>query len=153
MSEVLFYHLTQTPLEATLPELLQKSRARGWKAVVRGKNANRLSWLDERLWLGGDTSFLAHGQDGGAFDADQPILLTLGHERANDAEILFAIDGATISAEEVPTYSRVCLLFDGNDPVALDQARGQWKHLTDAGLPAKYWSQETGNWQMKVQKN
>ncbi|MFT7524252.1 MAG: DNA polymerase-3 subunit chi, partial [Candidatus Paceibacteria bacterium] len=61
MAEVLFYHLTRTPLEVTLPDLLTKSRARGWNVVVRAGSAERLDWLDQRLWLGADTSFLAHG--------------------------------------------------------------------------------------------
>ena len=38
MAEILFYHLTHSPLEAMLPDLLQKSLDRGWKVLVRSGN-------------------------------------------------------------------------------------------------------------------
>ena len=154
MAEVLFYHLTRTPLEVTLPELLEKSRARGWKVCVRGGSKERLKWLDDRLWTLGDTSFLPHAlADGGVNDANQPILLTTGKDNANAAEILFLVDMATVDAKQAGEYERVCVVFDGSDEDALNHSRGQWKMLTEAGLPAKYWSQEGGNWQQKAGKN
>ena len=76
MGEVYFYHLTRAPLEATLPTLLGRARAAGWRVAVRGTDAARLDWLDEKLWL--DDGFLPHGRAGGEFDGDQPILLTTG---------------------------------------------------------------------------
>ena len=154
MAEILFYHLTRTPLEVTLPELLGKTLGRGWKAVVRSGAEDRLAWLDDRLWTGGDAAeFLPHARAGGADDASQPILLTTEAGAPNGADILFAVDGATVSTAEAGEFNRVCVLFDGNDPAALDMARQQWKQLTDAGLPSKYWSQEIGNWQVKASKN
>jgi len=153
MAEVFFYHLTQTPLEVTLPELLEKSRTSGWKALVKCGTAARMHWLDERLWTGQDAGFLPHAVSGGAYDADQPILLTLDESAANGAQILMVVDGAAVSADEVARFQRVCVVFDGNDAAALDFARGQWKLLTDAGCPAKYWSQETGSWAQKASKN
>lgn len=47
---------------------------------------------------------------------------------------------------------RVCVLFDGNDDLALNRARGQWKALTDAGCAAQYWSEESGRWEKKAEK-
>ena len=153
MAEVFFYHLTRTPLESTLPDLLEKSRARGWKALVKCGSLDRLKWLDDRLWASRDDGFLPHGVSGGAHDADQPILLTMDETAVNNAEILMAVDGAAVLPDEVGRFTRVCILFDGNDPAALDFARGQWKSLTDAGCPAKYWSQENGSWAEKASKN
>ena len=46
MSEVLFYHLTATPLERTLPELLEKALGRGWRVVVRCGSHAGLAELD-----------------------------------------------------------------------------------------------------------
>ena len=43
------------------------------------------------------------------------------------------------------------ILFDGNDGDALGVARGQWTALTGADIPVKYWSQESGAWEMKAQ--
>jgi DNA polymerase III subunit chi len=154
LTEVLFYHLTRTPLEVTLPELLAKTRARGWKALVRGGEAARLDWLDKRLWLAcADTDFPAHGLVGGNQDADQPVLLSGQNGNPNNADILFAVDQAEVATKEAGSFTRVCVLFDGNDAAALNHARNQWKSLTDAGLPAKYWSQEDGGWQVKATKN
>ena len=39
-ADVLFYHLQRQPLEAVLPTLLQKTRERGWRAVVRRRRTN-----------------------------------------------------------------------------------------------------------------
>ncbi len=149
MGQALFYHLTQRPLEATLPMLLQKSRQAGWNVVVRGAAPDRLAWLDEKLWLGPDDGFLPHGLAGGAHDADQPILLTTGDEIPNAAQCLISVDGALIHPQEVQSMARACILFDGNDDAALTRARAQWKTLTGAGCKAQYWSEESGNWKMK----
>ena len=150
MGAVYFYHLTQSPLEATLPMLLGKARGAGWRVHVRGVSNDRMRWLDEKLWLGADDGFLAHGLAGGEFDAEQPILLSTGGA-ADGADCLMTMDGAEISAGEVEHMQRVCVLFDGNDPAALGVARGQWKALSDAGCAAQYWVQDDGKWVKKAE--
>ncbi len=152
MGAAYFYHLTRRPVEDTLAMLLEKSLAAGWRVAVRGADAARLDWLDEKLWLMGDESFLPHGRAGGAHDALQPVLLTEG-SAANDAACLMSIDGADVTPEEVTAMERVCVLFDGNDADALSRARVQWKSLTDAGIAAQYWSEESGRWEKKAEKN
>jgi DNA polymerase-3 subunit chi len=152
MGAVYFYHLTQTPLERTLPQLLGKARQAGWRIAVRGSDPARMAWLDEQLWLGADDSFLPHGLAGGPHDAEQPVLLGTDAVSGNNAECLMAIDGADVSAEDVHRLERVCVLFDGNDATALDHARGQWKALTDAGCAAQYWSEDGGRWEKKAEK-
>ncbi len=147
MGAVYFYHMTRTPLEATLPTLLAKSLAVGWRVVVRGTDPARMAWLDERLWLGADAGFLPHGLAGGPHDSDQPVLLTTDATTANRAACLMAIDGVEVTADEVAGLERACILFDGNNPDAVAQARIQWKALTGAGVAAQYWSQESGAWQ------
>ena len=52
MGAAYFYHLTRQPLEAALPMLLGKARGAGWRIAVRGRDAARMDWLDEKLWLG-----------------------------------------------------------------------------------------------------
>ncbi|MEL6594451.1 MAG: DNA polymerase III subunit chi [Pseudomonadota bacterium] len=151
MGAAYFYHLTQTPLEQTLPTLLEKCRGAGWRVAVRGTDVARLDWLDEKLWLIGDGSFLPHGRAGGSHDADQPILLTDQAVAANDPACVMCVDGAEISQAEVTALERVCILFDGNDETAVQAARVQWKALTDAGCSAQYWSQETGRWEKKAE--
>ena len=150
MGAVYFYHLTRHPLEVTLPQLLSKARGAGWRVLVRGVEDARLDWLDEKLWLGPDESFLPHGRAGGPHDAHQPILLSReAGQAANDAQCLMAVDGADVQADEVDALERTCILVDGNDDQALNHARGQWKILTEAGCAAQYWSEASGRWEKK----
>lgn len=151
MGEAWFYHLTDSPLEVTLPMLLEKVLERGQRVVVRGRDPERLAWLDERLWLGARDSFLPHGLDGGPQDADQPVLLTCGPGRANGAAFLMAVDGAEVGVDDLAAVDRVCVLFDGNDPAAVEAARGQWRLLTGAGARAFYWAEQGGRWQKKAE--
>ncbi|KUP92744.1 DNA polymerase III subunit chi [Tritonibacter horizontis] len=147
MGAAYFYHLTRRPLQDTLPLLLDKARGAGWRIAVRGRDPDRLAWLDDALWLGGELSFLPHGLAGGAHDALQPILLTTSSKAANAPSCVMSVDGAEISPQEVETLERVCILFDGTDPDAVQAARVQWKTLTAAGCAAQYWSEESGRWQ------
>lgn len=152
MGAAYFYHLTRNPVELTLPMLLGKAMGAGWRVAVRGCDRARMEWLDEKLWLGPDEGFLPHGLAGSPHAADQPVLLTTRGDAANGAVCLMSVDGAKIDASEVTTMERVCVLFDGNDPAALDVARRQWKTLTDAGCAAQYWSEESGRWEKKAEK-
>ncbi|MCA0961082.1 DNA polymerase III subunit chi [Salipiger bermudensis] len=151
MGAAYFYHLTQRPLEATLPLLLEKSLAAGWRVAVRGTDPGRIDWLDQRLWMGPEDGFLPHGQAGGKHDALQPVLLTVQEGLPNDPACLMAVDGAQVAPEEVNRLERVCILFDGHDGMALDAARGQWRTLTGAGCKAQYWSEESGRWEKKAE--
>ncbi|WP_282093247.1 DNA polymerase III subunit chi [Epibacterium ulvae] len=151
MGAAYFYHLTQRPLEETLPVLLDKARSAGWRIVVRGTDPARMQWLDDRLWLGPDDGFLAHGLAGGPHDSLQPILLTAAVEASNDPACMMSVDGAEISAAEVNALERVCILFDGTDPDAVSRARVQWKSLTQAGCAAQYWSEASGRWEKKAE--
>ncbi|MHA6346697.1 DNA polymerase III subunit chi [Roseivivax sp. CAU 1761] len=152
MGAAYFYHLTRRPLEETLPVLLDKALQAGWRVAVRGPDPARLDWLDQRLWLEPADGFLPHGRAGGPHDAAQPVLLCDGAGAANDPHCVMAIDGAEVAAAEVQRLSRVCVLFDGGDPAAVQAARVQWKALTDAGCAAQYWSEETGRWEKKAER-
>ncbi len=118
---------------------------------MRGRNAKFLDWLDQKLWLGDEAGFLPHGMAGGENDAAQPVLLTLDAGLPNKATCVMSIEGAEVSAEEVNTLDRVCVVFDGADLAALERAREQWRALTKAGCGAQYWSDESGGWSMKAE--
>ncbi|MBT6534052.1 MAG: DNA polymerase III subunit chi [Marinovum sp.] len=148
MGAAYFYHLTRQPLEVALPALLEKASGAGWRIEVRGTSLERMQWLDDKLWLGADDGFLAHGLAGGSEDAQQPILLTTNAEPG--FECIMSIDGATLDPQEVSDSQRVCILFNGLDENAMQQARSQWKTLTEAGCAAQYWSEESGRWQKKA---
>lgn len=152
MGAAYFYHLTRSPPEQALALLLDRARAQGWRVAVRGSDAKRLAWLDEKLWLGAEEGFLPHGLAGGPHDADQPVLLTTAAAAANAPACVMAIDGAEVTAAEAAALERLCILFDGNDEAALARARIQWKDLTEAGTPAQYWSEESGRWEKKAER-
>lgn len=148
MGAAFFYHLTERPLEATLPVLLGKALEAGWRVEVRGRDTDHLDWLDRQLWQG--EGFLPHGRAGGAHDADQPVLLT-ERQGSNEATCVMSVGGADITATEVKTLKRVCILFDGANDAAVETARNQWRTLTDQGAEAQYWAEEGGRWVKKAE--
>ena len=150
MAEVLFYQLTASPLEASLPEMLERSLARGWRVVLRCGSPEGMAMLDGLLWSYRDDSFLAHGTAQAGHAALQPIYLTLGEENPNAANVLMLVDGARAAPAEMAGFERTCLLFDGHDARALEAARADWKAVRAAALPAKYWAQEQGRWVQKA---
>lgn len=146
MTAVSFYHLERQGPDATLPRLLLKARERGWRALVKVANADRLAALDLALWTFADDSFLPHGRAGDPHAEDQPVLLTEEDANANGAAALFVIDGATVPAE-IGGFERVAILLDGTDEAALAEGRRVFKVLRQAGHALDYWRQnETGAW-------
>ncbi len=149
MTEVLFYHLQEQPLEKVLPNLLERSLERGWRAVVQASSEDRVDALDAHLWTFSDDSFLPHGTDREASAAEQPILLTANEHNLNGASVRFLIDGAPIPAD-AGSYQRLVLLFDGGDPEAVAAARERWTAAKAQGFEVTYWQpDERGRWQRK----
>jgi DNA polymerase-3 subunit chi len=144
--EVWFYHLERSTLDQVLPELLEKTLARGWRALVRTTATERLDHLDGWLWTWRDDSFLAHAVDGEPLAERAPIVLTAGPSNANRAQALFLIDGA--QSDDLSAFERCILIFDGREPAALEQARAGWKAWRDAGHVVTYWRQgERAGWE------
>lgn len=146
--EVWFYHLERTGLDQALPELLEKTLARGWKAIVRATGPQRVEHLDGWLWAYRDESFLPHAPADEPGAARQPILLTTSDENLNAADALFLVDGA--EPGELGDYTRCVVLFDGGDEEALATARRQWKSVKAKGLPASYWKQQARGWEKQA---
>jgi DNA polymerase-3 subunit chi len=143
--EVWFYHLERTALDQALPELLEKTLARGWRALVKTPLKERAEHLDGWLWSYRDDSFLPHGTAGEPMAADQPILLTTGEEAPNRPQALFLVDGA--EPGELDGYERCLILFDGRDEAATAAARMRWKALKGRGLAVSYWKQGERGWE------
>jgi DNA polymerase-3 subunit chi len=145
MAEILFYHLERSTLDEVLPGLLQKTLERGQRALVRCGSPEALEALDERLWTYADQSFLPHAPTGGARDADQPVLLTLGEEASNGAAVLFLVADAEASSDLMARFERAVRLFGSAE---VEEARAAWKAVKDAGLEATYWKQSPqGRWE------
>jgi len=137
--EVWFYHLERSSAEQVLPELLEKTLGRGWKALVRGIDPLRLTALDEHLWTYREESFLPHGVTGEPLADRQPVLLTVGLDNPNGGDVLFLIDGA--EPGDLAGLTRCILLFDGRDDAALGTARWRWTLFKKGGHPVSYWRQ------------
>lgn len=149
MTDVMFYHLMDNPLQEALTELVEKSRGRGWRVTIQGTFRERLEALNAHFWTYRDETFLAHGIDGDPSPELQPILLTEKQDNENQSNIRFIID----RAEPVNSaqYERVVYMFDGLDPDAVSHARERWKAEKAEGHALTYWQQsQDGRWEKKA---
>lgn len=144
MAEVLFYHLETQPLERVLPALLEKTLERGWRAVVETSSRQRAEAIDALLWAFRDDSFLPHGIAGEQTDPQQPVLIAVGEENPNAANVRFFVDRAV--PQSGAGYQRIVYMFSGHDPEAVGEAREAWKVLRE-GNELTYWQQDdSGRW-------
>jgi DNA polymerase III subunit chi len=149
MTEVLFYHLTESTLEEALPSLLERSLARGWKVVVQTASDERRDALDSHLWTFRDDAFLAHSTEHDPHPEHQPIIVTSSPANPNAATVRFLVDGA--ASPELAPYERAVFLFDGHDEDQLAAARQSWTSARAAGHQATYWQQTPdGRWAKKA---
>ncbi len=148
MPEAFFYQLNGEAPESVLPRLLDMATGKGWRIELRGLSRERMERLDLALW-GEGGEFRPHGLAGGPFDADQPILLTVG-PGTPPRDCLVALDGAPVAPGDATT--RLCVVFDGADAEVLATARAQWKALTGAGLAARFYVRENGAWILRQER-
>lgn len=142
MAEVLFYHLTQSTLEQTLPVLVARTFERKQRSVIRAGSPERLAALDDLLWTFDEASFVPHGLASDANPEGQPVLLTTQDGRHNGAEVLFLIDSVPLPQDW--DCKRVVVLFDEGDAEAKASARDQWKQVKALGHDCTYWQQDEG---------
>ncbi len=143
--EIWFYHLERSALEPVLAELLERTLKRGWRAVVRSPDPQRITFLDDALWTYRDDSFLPHGRVDEPMAERQPILLSSSEESPNDAHVLFLLDGAELGA--LAGYERRLYLFDGRDEAQLARARERWREAKGSGAAVSYWRQTDIGWE------
>jgi DNA polymerase-3 subunit chi len=151
MTEALFYHLETRSLDDVLPGLIERTRERGWKALIKVGSAERMQALDTHLWTYSEQSFLAHGTAADGHDSRQPVYLTTEEANPNRAEVLFLVGGATPddwAAVGTKDFARIVLIFEGRDANALASARAAWTDARDAGLDTTYWKESpSGKWE------
>ena len=148
-ADIWFYHLERSGPEEVLPELLEKTLARGWRALVRSSDPERLASLDKSLWTWREASFLPHGRADQAEPERQPVLLASDETNPNKAQCLFLLDGAV--PESPDGFERVIIMFDGQDESAVKAARRVWKQLSTPGRTVSYWRQSPeGRWEKKA---
>jgi DNA polymerase III subunit chi len=147
MTEVRFYHLSRATAAQALPDLLEKTLARGWRAVVRLHSPAQVEAMAEHLWTYRADSFLPHGTDKDGSAKDQPIWLTAQDERPNKADVLFLVDGAAQGTDEA--YALICELFDGQSDALVQTARERWSRYKEQSYALTYWQQSERGWQKK----
>jgi DNA polymerase III subunit chi len=148
--EVLFYHLTASPLERNLPEMLEKSLSRGWRVLLRCGSEGAVAGVDTMLWTWREEGFLPHGTGASPWPERQPVYITVGMENPNDSNVLMLVEGARARPEDWAGFERTCLIFDGADAGAVAAAREDWLTVKALGIPAKYWAQDGGRWVQKA---
>lgn len=145
-TEIWFYHLERSTLDQVLPTLLERTLQRGWRALVRARDAHRLGDIDALLWTYREDSFLAHGLASEPHAERQPVLLSESTENPNNAQALFIVDDTETGATEA--FERCFIIFDGRDETALGAARERWRTLKADGANLSYWRQdEDGRWE------
>jgi DNA polymerase III subunit chi len=146
MTEVWFYHLEKQPLDHVLPRIVSKAIERGLPLVIETTSQEHVTKISDMLWAAEDVAFLPHGFEGDGQGELQPVWLTTGADNPNESKMRIFTFGAIPS--DISTLSRAMLMFDGNDPQALDSARAEWKRHKADGHSVSYWRQdESGKWQ------
>lgn len=148
MTDYWFYHLEASTLEGALPNLLEKTLEKGWRALIK-MPANRLQALDEFLWTYRDEAFLPHGREDQPQADLQPILLSSDTQSAKGFDAVFLIDGAEI--EDLKGVTRTIIMINGRSDEDVKRERGRWKILKDQGADLAYYQQDDrGRWAKKA---
>lgn len=147
MTEVRFYHLTRMSLEQALPDLLEKTLQRGWRAVVQVKEEGAVEPLTKALWTSRADSFLPHGSAKDGKPSLHPLWITEKEENPNDSTVLFLAEGAERKSFE--GFDLVCEVFNGYDDVQVGHARARWKAYKEEGMDLTYWQQTETGWEKK----
>ena len=148
MSEVYFYHLTQTRLEVALPKILDRALSADWSVELRIGTKAEEEPISDAIWKGPDESFLPHCSEDNDKLHDYPIVLSKS-PLSELRDCLIIIEEAELQNNEVEKFKRVCLLFDSKNEVELTKARASWKSLSDAGVNTVYWAEDQGTWKKK----
>jgi len=148
MSEVFFYHLTQTRLDVALPKILERAVSAEWLVELRIGMESDVRSISDAIWKGPDDSFLPHCFEDNDKLHDYPIVLSKS-PLSELRDCLIVIEQAELQNSEIEKFKRVCLLFDSKNEVELTKARESWKSLSDAGVNTVYWAEDKGKWKKK----
>ena len=146
--EYWFYHLEASTIEGVLPGLLEKTRQKGWRALVKLPEA-QLKEMDDYLWTYKDDSFLPHGRDDEPMADQQPITLSSTAQIAAGHDAVFLLGGTEIS--DMTGVERAMVMINGRSQEDVQRERTRWKALKDTGATLSYYQQnERGGWEKKA---
>lgn len=146
--EYWFYHLETSTLENVLPDLLERTLGKGWRALVK-MPADELADMDTWIWTYRDDAFLPHGRDDEPQADLQPILLSATAETAAGFDAVMIVGGV-----DMPTLdgvSRVMVMINGRSETEVAHERQRWKALKASGAGLAYYQQNArGGWEKKA---
>jgi DNA polymerase-3 subunit chi len=143
MVDIAFYQLLKTPLEKTLPKLLEKAYEAGFRCLVVCDSPEQRDYLNSVLWTYSPSSFLPHGIEG---DPNRhPIWLALESANRNNATLIVITSG--IIPNNLAEFDRCLDLFNGHDPLMTQKARERYKIYASQGHNLTFWQQtDQGTW-------
>lgn len=150
--EYWFYHLESATVESCLPQLLEKTRERGWRAQIQFSSAERAKQFDSFLWSYKADSFLPHGRDNDPRAGDQPIIISHASEITSTdgaPDVVFLVDGVDpiLSDKAKEQISRLITFVDSRNTQSRDMARARWSAAKSSGASVSYWRQDDqGRW-------
>ena len=145
MTDVWFYHLERESADKVLPGLLTRGLERDLRMAVQTIDESRMKEISQGLWAYEDVAFIPHGIAGEPAPEDQPIYVTTSTDNPNAATFRFFVDGA--APDTIEGLARVCILFNGQDETALQQARDLWKRFKADGHAIVYQKRDpSGRW-------
>jgi len=146
--EYWFYHLEASTVEGILPGLLEKTRQKGWRALVKLPQS-QLKEMDDYLWTYKDDSFLPHGRDDEPLAEQQPITLSANVETADGYQAVFLIGGTDI--EDMSGVERCMVMINGRSENDVMRERKRWKALKETDAALSYYQQnDRGSWEKKA---
>ncbi|MEM9211886.1 MAG: DNA polymerase III subunit chi [Pseudomonadota bacterium] len=146
--EVHFYQLWSSPLPRVIYDLSTRCLDHGWRVNIVAPK--QVAAIDTALWTFDDMVFFPHGTESDDRASEQTVVLSDEPTQVNQAQALILAGMADISSKTVAGFERVCVIFSGQNPDELGNARTGWKQITGDGHIAKYWSQESGAWDLKA---
>ncbi|WP_026940809.1 DNA polymerase III subunit chi [Hellea balneolensis] len=146
--EYWFYHLEASTVEGVLPGLLEKTRQKGWKALVK-LPVEQLKEMDDYLWTYKDDSFLPHGRDDEPMSEQQPITLSSSAVTASGRQAVFLLGGTDL--DDMSGVERCIVMINGRSQDDVLQERKRWRALKEAGATLSYYQQnDRGSWEKKA---
>jgi DNA polymerase-3 subunit chi len=146
--EYWFYHLEASTIEDVLPGLLEKTREKGWRALVKLPDAH-LAEMDSYLWTYKADSFLPHGRDDEPMAELQPITLSSSVDTAAGYQAVFLLGGSDVS--ETSNVERCMVMINGRSESDVVRERNRWKSLKPKGATLSYYQQnDHGGWSKKA---
>ena len=146
--EYWFYHLEVSTVEGVLPGLLEKTRQKGWRALVKLPE-EQLKEMDDYLWTYKDDSFLPHGRDDEPMAEQQPVTLSATAATAEGHQAVFLLGGTEIV--DMSGVERCMVMINGRSESDVMHERKRWKSLKDTDAVLSYYQQnDRGAWEKKA---